>query len=102
MRRLVRWVALSTRRSDDRNRSVASRTNSPVGTGFLGSDQNSRGWKPDHDPPQMLRRPDLPSCRLLAAKHHTSRRRFRHQSVLLVGYVAFNVADSRSEEYTSA
>src|SRR2546426_7422904 len=41
----------------------------------------------------MLRRPDLPSCRLLAAKHHTSRRRFRDQSVLLVGYVAFNVAD---------
>jgi len=42
----------------------------------------------------MLRRQDLPSCRLLAAKHHTSRRRFRDQSVLLVGYVAFNVADS--------
>src|SRR6266849_5085472 len=41
----------------------------------------------------MLRRPDLPSCRLLAAKHHTSTRRFRDQSVLLVGYVAFNVAD---------
>src|SRR5258708_34961092 len=41
----------------------------------------------------MLRRPDLPPCRLLAAKHHTSRRRFRDQSVLLVGYVAFNVAD---------
>ena len=41
----------------------------------------------------MVPRPDLPSCRLLAAKHHTSRRRFRDQSVLLVGYVAFNVAD---------
>src|SRR6266581_2193735 len=41
----------------------------------------------------VLRRPDLPACRLLAAKHHTSTRRFRDQSVLLVGYVAFNVAD---------
>ena len=41
----------------------------------------------------MLRRPDLPSCRLHAAKHHTSRRCFRDQSALLVGYVAFNVAD---------
>src|SRR5215471_19680149 len=55
---------------------------------------NSRGeWNPNHEPAQMLHRPDLPSCRLLAAKHHTSRRRFRDQSVLLVGYVAFNVAD---------
>ncbi len=50
-------------------------------------------WKPDHEPAGVLRRPDLPSCRLLAAKHHTSTRRFRDQSVLLVGYVAFNVAD---------
>ena len=41
----------------------------------------------------MIRRPDLPSCRLLAAKHHTSRRCFRDQSVLVVGNVALNVAD---------
>src|SRR5260370_8403976 len=51
------------------------------------------GGKHEQEPPQMLRRPDLPHCTLLAAKHHTSRRRFRDQSVLLVGYVAFNVAD---------
>src|SRR6266849_6851246 len=55
---------------------------------------NRGEWKPDYEPPLMLRRQDLPSCRLRAAKHHTSRRRFRDQSVLLVGYVAFNVADS--------
>src|SRR5262249_46472162 len=34
---------------------------------------------------KRIRRPDLPSCRLLAAKHHTSRRCFRDQSVLFVG-----------------
>src|SRR5262249_34849250 len=50
----------------------------------------------------MLRRPDLPSCRLLAAKHHTSRRRFRDQSVLLVGYVAFNVADGAAPLHNSS
>ena len=41
----------------------------------------------------MLCRPNLPSSRLLAAKHHTSRGRFRDQSVLLVGYGTFNVPD---------
>src|SRR5215469_182634 len=50
----------------------------------------------------MVRRPDLPSCRLLAAKHHTSRRCFRDQSVLLVGYVAFNVADGAATLYNGS
>src|SRR5215470_7524823 len=58
--------------------------------------------KPDHEQAQMIRRPDLPSCRLLAAKYHTSRRRFRDQSVLLVGYVAFDVADGAATLYNGS
>src|SRR5215470_16023458 len=50
----------------------------------------------------MIRRPDLPSCRLLAAKHHTSRRCFRDESVLLVDYVAFNVADGAATLYNGS
>jgi len=76
--------------------------NSLAGTAFLGSGQNSREWKADHEPPQVLRRPHLPSCRLLAAKRHTSSRRFRDQSVLLVGHVAFNVPDGAAALHNSS
>src|SRR2546426_12407885 len=36
---------------------------------------------------------ELPTCGLLAAKHHASGRCSRDQSVLLVGYGALNIAD---------
>src|SRR3989441_9936949 len=73
-----------------------------VRTAFMVRAKTRGEWKPDHEAPQMLRRPDLSSCRLLAAKHHTSRRRFRDQSVLLVGYVAFNVADGAAPLHNGA
>src|SRR5215469_18660118 len=50
----------------------------------------------------MISRPDLPSCKLLAAKHPTSRRCFRDQSVLIVGNVALNVADGAATLYNGS
>jgi hypothetical protein len=46
-----------------------------------------------HRRPTMLGSAALPSCGLLAAKHHASRSCFRDQSVLLIGYGALHIGD---------
>src|SRR5437870_8245439 len=93
MRRLVRRVAFYTSIRRRPRRLGRMKNKILVRTAFMVRAKTREECKPDHELPQMLYRPDLPSCRLLAAKHHTSRRRFRDQSVLLIGYLAFNVAN---------